>query len=126
MRVLIAALACGVAFGVGALQAQTPAQPPVQPAAQTPAAPAQPAAPQAQNPPVRMPDTLPAPVGEELRVVPDDIDKLLEDGKVVMLDVREPWELEKFGTREGYINIPLFELEKRLGELPKDRAILTA
>jgi hypothetical protein len=30
------------------------------------------------------------------------------------------------GTREGYINIPLRELEKRLGELPKDKAILTA
>jgi rhodanese-related sulfurtransferase len=61
-----------------------------------------------------------------MRVKPDDIDSLLADGKVVLLDVREPWELEEMGTREGYINIPLRELEKRLGELPKDKAILTA
>ncbi|MGH9329040.1 MAG: hypothetical protein ACRD09_01235, partial [Vicinamibacterales bacterium] len=32
------------------------------------------------------PDT-PPPVGEELRVKPDDIDALLADGKVVLLDV---------------------------------------
>ena len=42
------------------------------------------------------------------------------------LTLREPWELEKFGTREGYINIPLAELEDRLDELPKDKTILTA
>jgi hypothetical protein len=115
MRILIAALGCSAALGIGVAQAQTPAQ--------TPAAPPQAAQP--ANPPVRMPENLPPPVGEELRVVPDDIDKLLADGKVVMLDVREPWELEKFGTREGYINIPLFELEQRLNELPKDKAILS-
>ena len=44
----------------------------------------------------------------------------------LILDNDEPWELEESGTREGYINIPLRELEKRLGELPKDKAILTA
>ena len=38
----------------------------------------------------------------------------------------KPWELEKFGTREGYINIPLAELEDRLDELSKDKTILTA
>ncbi len=118
MRFLVAALACCAVLAASAAGAQPPAQ--------TPATPAQPAAQQAQNPPIRMPDNLPDPVGEELRVMPDGIDQLLEDGKVVMLDVREPWELEKFGTREGYINIPLFELEKRLTELPRDKAILTA
>ncbi len=29
-------------------------------------------------------------------------------------------------TREGYINVPLGELEKRLNELPKNKTILTA
>lgn len=65
-------------------------------------------------------------LGEEYRVKAEDIDKWLATGKVVLLDVREPWELEKFGTLEGYLNIPLGQLEKRLHELPKDRAILTA
>jgi predicted sulfurtransferase len=77
---------------------------------------------------VRMPPELQQvqPVGEDKRVKADDIDKLLADGKVVLLDVREPWELEEFGTREGYINIPLAELEQRIKELPKDKVILTA
>ncbi|MGH8244866.1 MAG: hypothetical protein ACREUU_00370 [Gammaproteobacteria bacterium] len=93
----------------------------------------QPAA-QSQSPPassprqVRMPPELQQvqPVAEDKRVKADDIDKLLADGKVVMLDVREPWELEELGTREGHINIPLAELEPRINELPKDKVILTA
>jgi rhodanese-related sulfurtransferase len=40
--------------------------------------------------------------------------------------VREPRELEEFGSYEGYVNIPMSQLESRLGELPKDRPILTA
>lgn len=66
------------------------------------------------------------PMAEEKRVQVDDIDKLLEDGKVFFLDVREPEELQQLGTREGYYNIPVGELENRLNELPKDKAILTA
>jgi hypothetical protein len=87
-----------------------------------------PAPPAPQNPQrqIVIPPDTPPPVGEELRVKPDDIDALLAHGKVVLLDVREPWELEENGTREGYINIPLGQLEKRLSELPKDKAILTA
>ena len=68
----------------------------------------------------------PAPAPEEMRVAADGIDKLLADGEVVFLDVREPWELEQFGTRPGYINIPIGQIEDRLSELPKDKAILTA
>ena len=66
------------------------------------------------------------PAGEDKRVKAEDIDKLLADGKVVLLDVREPWELEELGTRAGYINIPIAELEQRIDELPKDKVILTA
>jgi hypothetical protein len=87
---------------------------------------AQAAPPQDPGRKIEIPQNLPPPAGEDMRVKPDDIDSLLADGKVVLLDVREPWELEEMGTREGYINIPLRELEKRLGELPKDKAILTA
>lgn len=42
------------------------------------------------------------------------------------LDVREPKELEELGTFEGYVNIPLGQIEKRLAEIPKDKAIITA
>lgn len=80
-----------------------------------------------QSPPaIQVPPDLPPPVGEEMRVKGQDIDKLLAEANVVLLDVREPWELEKYGTREGYINIPIGHLEKRLNELPKDKTILTA
>ena len=60
------------------------------------------------------------------RVDPANIDALLADGKTVVLDVREPNELEETGTVKGAIHIPLGQLEARLGELPKDKVILTA
>lgn len=60
------------------------------------------------------------------RVEADEIDTYILEKKVFFLDVREPKELEELGTIEGYYNIPIGELEKRLGELPKDRLILTA
>jgi hypothetical protein len=87
--------------------AQAPAEPPAAPSAAT----------QTQQTPA---------MDESKRVSVDDIDKLLADGKVVLLDVREPKELEELGTIEDSIHIPLGQLEKRLGELPKDRLILTA
>jgi hypothetical protein len=64
--------------------------------------------------------------GPGRRVAADEIDKYILEKKVFFLDVREPKELEELGTLEGYYNIPLGELEKRLGELPKDKLILTA
>ncbi len=75
---------------------------------------------------IRRPENLPEPVGPELRVEAQDLDAVLAEADVVLLDVREPWELEKYGTRPGYIHIPLVELESRLDELPKDKTILTA
>ena len=64
--------------------------------------------------------------GPHRRVEADEIDRYIREKKVFFLDVREPKELEELGTIEGYYNIPLGELEKRLGEVPKDRLILTA
>ena len=75
---------------------------------------------------IKMPENLPAPVGEDMRVSARDLDTVLADENVVLLDVREPWELERFGTRRGYLNIPLAELEDRLDELPTGKTILTA
>jgi predicted sulfurtransferase len=60
------------------------------------------------------------------KMASDDVMALLEKGEVFFLDVREPKELEELGTFEGYVNIPLGQLEKRLSEVPKDKAIITA
>ena len=64
--------------------------------------------------------------GPDRRVQADEIDKYIREKKVFFLDVREPKEIEELGTLEGYYNIPIGDLEKRLGELPKDKLILTA
>ncbi|HET9703938.1 MAG TPA: rhodanese-like domain-containing protein [Vicinamibacterales bacterium] len=78
---------------------------PVLTMAQQPAAPAQPTAP---------------------KMASDEVMALLDKGEVFFLDVREPKELEDLGTLEGYVNIPLGQIEKRLNEIPKDKAIITA
>lgn len=87
------------------------------PASPSPAAPTAPAA-----------DTLATikPMSEEKRVKAEDIDSVMQDKKVFFLDVREPKEIEETGSYEGYVNIPMSQLEARLGEIPKDRPILTA
>ncbi len=64
--------------------------------------------------------------GPDRRVQADEIDKYIQEKKVFFLDVREPKEIEELGTLEGYYNIPVGDLERRLGELPKDKLILTA
>ena len=60
------------------------------------------------------------------KMTSDEVMTLLEKGQVFFLDVREPKELEDLGTLEGYVNIPLGQIEKRLNEIPKDKAIITA
>ncbi len=60
------------------------------------------------------------------KMASDEVMALLEKGEVFFLDVREPSELEELGTLEGYVNIPLGQIEKRLKEIPKDKAIITA
>lgn len=60
------------------------------------------------------------------KMASDEVMALLEKGEVFFLDVREPKELEELGTLEGYVNIPLGQIESRLNEIPKDKAIITA
>ena len=80
-----------------------------------------------QPAPATAPAVPPAPaVDESRRVQPADIDAMLAKGDVVVLDVREDSELVETGTVKGAIHIPLGQLEARLGELPKDKVILTA
>jgi rhodanese-related sulfurtransferase len=45
---------------------------------------------------------------------------------VFLLDVRDPRELAELGTLDGYVNIPAAQIEKRLSEIPRDKAIITA
>ncbi len=42
-----------------------------------------------------------------------------------LLDVRDPGELAEFGKLNNAVNIPLGQLRDRLGELPRDRRIVT-
>ena len=46
-------------------------------------------------------------------------DSLTDDQ--VLLDVRNPGELEEVGYFEGAINIPVDQLRHRMDELPKDK-----
>jgi rhodanese-related sulfurtransferase len=55
----------------------------------------------------------------------DELSKLLEEKKVFFLDVREPEEIKQLGSVEGYVNIPLGQLESRLKEIPRDKLIVT-
>lgn len=58
---------------------------------------------------------------------PLDVDALqakLDAGEdVFVLDVRRPEEIEEHGAIEGYVNIPVDELEARLAEVPRDRPV---
>ncbi|MGY5451617.1 FAD-dependent oxidoreductase [Agarivorans sp. MS3-6] len=52
----------------------------------------------------------------------DDINQPTE--QQLILDVRNPGELEKLGAIPGAINIPVDQLRDRIAELPKDKEIL--
>lgn len=68
-----------------------------------------------------------APVAPEPapRVEAADIDAALANG-AVLLDVRTDEELAEHGTIEGFVHIPIDELEARMGELPAGVPVLTA
>ena len=61
-------------------------------------------------------DTSPEPLPLDVEA----LKKRLDAGEdVFLLDVREPAELEEIGTIEGYVNIPMDQLEARMSEIPK-------
>ena len=64
--------------------------------------------------------------GAPARLTGAELDRALSDKDVLLLDVREPHELEELGTVDGYLNIPIDQLADRLGELPRGKPILTA
>lgn len=59
------------------------------------------------------------------RVEAADIAAALRAG-ALLLDVRTSEELAEHGTLEGFVHIPIDELEGRIGELPTGVPILTA
>lgn len=66
-----------------------------------------------------------APTPKEL--TPEELSKLLEKREnLFFLDVREPAEIAQLGSIKGYVNIPIAQLEGRLGEIPREKLIVTA
>ena len=67
----------------------------------------------------------PVEVAEAKQFDPADLKARIDSGEnVYLLDVRRPEELEEHGAIEGYVNIPIDELEARLSEIPKDRKVV--
>jgi rhodanese-related sulfurtransferase len=65
-------------------------------------------------------------VQDNRELSPEELSTLLEKpGRVFFLDVREPYEIEFLGSVEGYVNIPLSQLEGRLKEIPRGKPVVT-
>lgn len=67
----------------------------------------------------------PAPVQKKIEIVNVDWTKALEMSKngAILVDVRTPGEVAE-GMAPGALNIPLQEIQQRLGEFPKDKPLL--
>jgi len=85
------------------------------------------AAPEAEAPAAaEAPHQAPVEVADATEMDPAAVKAKLDAGEeVFLLDVRRPEELEEHGMIEGAVNIPIDELEARLAEVPKDKAIVT-
>jgi len=57
-------------------------------------------------------------------LIPELKKKLETSKKVVVVDVREPKEIAEDGAIPGAIHIPMGQIEKRMGELPKNAEIV--
>ena len=61
------------------------------------------------------------------KIDPSHLENLIDkEENLFFLDVRTPEEVATLGTLPGYINIPIDQLEQRLGEIPKGKPIVTA
>ena len=62
---------------------------------------------------------------ENMEILPEELQTLLNSPeKVIVLDVRETWELEK-ASFNLCLNIPLNHLPNRLHEIPEDCFVVT-
>jgi len=50
--------------------------------------------------------------------------RLESNKKLVLVDVREPGEIKESGAIPGAIHIPMAQIEKRMGELPKNSEVV--
>ncbi|MGL6119504.1 MAG: rhodanese-like domain-containing protein, partial [Fusobacteriaceae bacterium] len=55
----------------------------------------------------------------------EETKNLLAENKAILLDVRTPEVIKKEGYVKNSVNIPLEELEARIGELDKNRTYIT-
>jgi rhodanese-related sulfurtransferase len=68
----------------------------------------------------------PAPASKAKILSRTEFDQLLETpGRVLLLDVRSPYEIATNGGFPVYLSIQAADLEKHLSEIPKDRPIVT-
>ena len=64
-----------------------------------------------------------SPAGASVDVSVDEALRLWQNKEAVLIDVRTPAEYRE-GHIPGVVNIPLDELEKRLGEIPRDKKVV--
>ncbi len=59
--------------------------------------------------------------GNSERIAISELKQKLDSGeKLLLIDVREDWELEEDGAITGAIHIPVAELDMRMKDIPKD------
>ena len=58
------------------------------------------------------------------RIPIPELQKKLKAGKLVLVDVRDASEIKESGAIPGAIHIPMAQIEKRMGELPKNAEIV--
>ncbi len=55
------------------------------------------------------------------RIAVSELKEKLDSGeKLLLIDVREDWELDENGAIPGAIHIPMAELDMRMKDIPKD------
>ena len=55
------------------------------------------------------------------RIAISELKKKLNSGeKILLIDVREDWEMKRDGAIPGAIHIPVAELDKRMKAIPKN------
>ena len=59
--------------------------------------------------------------GKTERIAISELKQRLDSGEeLLLIDVREDWELERDGAIPGAIHIPMAELDMRMKDIPKD------
>jgi hydroxyacylglutathione hydrolase len=58
------------------------------------------------------------------RIPIPELERKLKGGKLVLVDVRDASEIKEGGAIPGAIHIPMAQIEKRMGELPKNAEIV--